>query len=302
MAWELRSVLWEEKLDLVHRRVQRPTDMLWGRARLTVRSWGGSSSTIREDRWSGVKVTPGPMGASHQQQEKTTEQWITATLGDLQWQLFYSYHCGSGGSLESGRCPLLRASDLQFPRLQSDGGCTWSQFLRWLLANTASGAFCQNTPLCVARLPHHMASGFQEWGGAQALPRLLKAWASPTDLLFVGQAVSETRFQERGSKAPPLGGGGSKDLGVTLKNGTLPFLSVKCLSWVPYLILTTIKIRTRRIRKWDSGKPSDLPKVTQHSSCKAWVLNYYSVGFSMPGERGVFTGLRPEWVGRLSSG
>lgn len=188
MAWELRSVLWEEKLDLVRRRVQRPTDMLWGRARLTVRSWGGRSSRIREDRWSRVKVTPGPMGASHQQQEKTTEQWTTATLRDLKWQLFYSYHCGSGGSLESGRWLLLRASDLQFPRLQSDGGCTWSQFLCWLLANTASGAFCQNTPLCAARLPHHMASGFQEWGGAQALPRLLKAWhPPPTFCLLVRQ-------------------------------------------------------------------------------------------------------------------
>lgn len=75
----------------------------------------------------------------------------------------------------------------------------------------------------------NMASGFQERGGAQALPRLLKAWTSPTDVLFVGQAVSETGFQERGSKAPPLGGGGSKDLGATFKNGTLHFLSVKCL-------------------------------------------------------------------------
>lgn len=88
------------------------------------------------------------------------------------------------------------------------------------------GFLPEHTPLCgQAPSPIWPLGSKSEVG----LTRLLKAWASPTDVLFVGQAVSETGFQERGSKAPPLGGGGSKDLGATFKNGTLHFLSVKCL-------------------------------------------------------------------------
>lgn len=54
---------------------------------------------------------------------------------------------------------------------------------------TVGWAFHQNTPLWVARL------GFQEQGGAQALSTLLKAWGT-SHLCPIGQAVSETRFQE----------------------------------------------------------------------------------------------------------
>lgn len=110
------------------------------------------------------------------------------------------------------------------------------------------GFLPEHTPLCgQAPSPYGLWVPRVRRGSSPA--QASEGMASPTDLLFVGQAVSETRFQEKGSKAPPLGGGGSKDLGATFKNGTLPFLSVKCLSRVPYLILTTIKIRTRRTRK-----------------------------------------------------
>lgn len=75
---------------------------------------------------------------------------------------------------------------------------------------TVGWAFHQNTPLWVSRL------GFQEQGGAQALSTLLKAWGS-SHLRPIGQAVSETRFQERGPRAPSLVERGVKELGGHFK-------------------------------------------------------------------------------------
>ena len=81
---------------------------------------------------------------------------------------------------------------------------------------TVGWAFHQNTPLWVARLAHSVVSASQEQGGAQALPTLLKAWGS-SHLCPIGQAVSETRFQERGPRAPSLVGGCVKELGGHFK-------------------------------------------------------------------------------------
>lgn len=112
---------------------------------------------------------------------------------------------------------LLRASDLQFPRLAVRWWLHPEPVLRLTVACTASGAFCQNTPLCVARLLTIWPLGSKSEAGSSPA-QASEGMGIPHRPLFVGQgSFRDQRFQERDSKALPSGGGGSKDLGVTLK-------------------------------------------------------------------------------------
>lgn len=141
------------------------------------------------------------------------EYQITGKLSDLKpLQSFYSPGSCFWGWRGLVREFLIRASALQFPWLQSDGGCSGSHLKIFFTLVPAVGLSLswgflpEDASLC-GQTPPSLVSGFQ---GRQDMEAArfwrLGAW-SRCGLSYqysIGQAVSETRFKERWLRAPPL--------------------------------------------------------------------------------------------------